>query len=345
MRPWLGGVETLTPVSSGCDDSLAAAPRRARHRRTSTCCSRSRAPARTTRRSPPRCTTPSTRPSTPAPTSSSPSGRSPRAASTKIADLLDLPARRRRPPLGRRLQRRGRSSATRRSRCVHEEPFDASAAVRHVHRASTPEALVAVGGRRRRLRGSTGRSPTASLSGGMIEPERRQHPRPARQPRDHPRSRVASADDFVAGGRGRGSVCTAPTTSSRWTAWLDLSPVRSLHGVRAAVRRPATSTCPASTAPRHRRRPRRHRDAPLGRPRGRHGPGSPRTSTRPPTPRHRHRPRRRCRGQPDVGFAAGSADGPARRRLRVLRERGVPDDRLGSCGCARRSWSPTRRRR
>ncbi len=146
------------------------------------------------------------------------SGRSPHGM-TKIADLLDLPRRGaerlwvvasngavifRYPPL----------------EVVHEETFDASAAVAAVL-AEHPEALVAV--EERGVGYKVSRPfPEGELSGEMIETD-------IDDIVGEPVSRViirdpsASADDFVALGRRLGLAGTDYVVG--WTAWLDLAPV------------------------------------------------------------------------------------------------------------------------
>lgn len=146
------------------------------------------------------------------------SGRSPHGMD-KIADLLDLPrdgADRlwavasngavifRYPPL----------------EVVHEETFDARAAVRLVLEQH-PEALVAVEERGVGYRVS-GRFPEGELSGEMIETD-------VEELVAGPVSRViirdpsASADDFVAMAAGLGLHGTDYVVG--WTAWLDLAPL------------------------------------------------------------------------------------------------------------------------
>ncbi len=146
------------------------------------------------------------------------SGRSPHGM-TRIAELLDLPRAGqdrlwvvasngavvfRFPPL----------------EVVHEETFDATAAVRQVL-AQHPEALVAVEERGVGYRVNRP-FPDGELSGQMIETE-------LHEILSQPVSRViirdptASADDFVAMAARLGLHGTDYVVG--WTAWLDLSPV------------------------------------------------------------------------------------------------------------------------
>ena len=208
------------------------------------------------------------------------SGRSPHGM-VKIADLLDLPREGhdrlwivasngavifRYPPL----------------EVVHEETFDASEAVRQVLEQH-PEALVAV--EERGIGYRVNRPfPDGELSGDMIETE-------LHKILGEPVSRViirdpnASADDFVAMAARLGLHGTDYVVG--WTAWLDLSPVgvSKASGLEYVARQIGLSP---DGHPRDRRRPQRHRDAPLGRQGRGDGPG------RGGGPRSRRREHRDC---------------------------------------------------
>ena len=185
---------------------------------------------------------------------------------TQIADLLDLPREGqdrlwvvasngavifRYPPL----------------EVVHEETFDASEAVRQVLEQH-PEALVAVEERGVGYRVNRP-FPDGELSGDMIETE-------LHEIIGEPVSRViirdptASADDFVAMAARLGLHGTDYVVG--WTAWLDLSPVgvSKASGLQYVARHLGLS---GRGYPRDRRRPQRHRDAALGRPRRGDGAG------------------------------------------------------------------------
>ena len=173
---------------------------------------------------------------------------------------------------------------------VHEETFDASEAVRQVLEQH-PEALVAVEERGVGYRVNRP-FPDGELSGDMIETE-------LDEILGQPVSRViirdptASADDFVAMAARLGLHGTDYVVG--WTAWLDLSPVgvSKASGLQYVARHLDLSS---ERHPRDRRRPQRHRDAPLGRPRGRHGPGG-RRGPRGRRRHHRDRLRRRRRSR------------------------------------------------
>ena len=268
------------------------------------------------------------------------SGRSPHGM-TNVADLLDLPREARErlwvvasngavifryPPL----------------EVVHEETFDAAEAVRQVLEHH-PQALVAVEERGVGYRVNRP-FPDGELSGDMIETE-------LHEIIGEPVSRViirdpdASADDFVAMAARLGLHGTDYVVG--WTAWLDLSPV----GVSKAsgleyVARHLSRRQPGR--PGHRRRPQRHRDAPLGRPRRGHGPGG-RRGARGSRRDHRDGLRRRSRGRAPALVPARSRLGA---RLRVSLPETVasarltlrlisPEDAEGMLAGRRRvSWHP-----
>ena len=217
---------------------------------------------------------------------------------TKIADLLDLPREGqdrlwvvasngavifRYPPL----------------EVVHEETFDASEAVRQVLEQH-PDALVAVEERGVGYRVNRP-FPEGELSGDMIETE-------LHEILGQPVSRViirdptASADDFVAMAARLGLHGTDYVVG--WTAWLDLSPVgvSKASGLQYVARHLGLS----GGHPRHRRRPQRHRDAALGRPRRGDGTGRRGGPRRPPTPP----PRRSTTTAPRSSCGASSVSLP-----------------------------------
>ena len=239
---------------------------------------------------------------------------------TTIADLLELHGDGARAGSGWWPATAPWSSATRRSRSCTRRPSTPGAAVAAVLEHH-PNALVAVEERGRRATGSTGTSPTGELSGEMTLTDVEELVAGAGQPGDHPRPRRHRRG--LRRARPPSSACTAPTTSSA-------GPPGSTSR-RSGSPRPPASRCVADAArPRRRRRagdrrrPQRHRDAPLGRPRGGHGPGGRGGARR----RRRRRPRASSTTAPPSSSTAGSASS------------GAPGDRLpadrwppSGCGC------------
>ena len=249
---------------------------------TAPCCAGCRVPARPTRRSRRRRTTPSAAPVEAGAHIVLASGRSPHGM-TRIADLLGLPLEGdeplwvvasngavifRYPPV----------------EVVHEETFDAGPGGARRCSSTTPtrwspSRSAGVGYRVNRP------FPDGELSGEMILTD-------VDDLVAGPVSRViirdpeATADDFVELAARLGLHGTDYVVG--WTAWLDLAPVgvSKASGLEIVARelRPRGRRRAG-----HRRRPQRHRDAALGRSRGGDGPGHRRRSARPPTPS-----RRRC---------------------------------------------------
>ena len=238
------------------------------------------------------------------------SGRSPHGM-TRIADLLDLHGDERDrlwvvasngavlfryPPL----------------EVVHEETFDAGPAVRAVLE-QRPTALVAVEERGVGYRVSD-HFPVGELSGEMILD------RTSTTSSAEPVSRViirdpsATADDFVELAARLGLHGTDYVVG--WTAWLDLAPVGVSKASGLAMVADKLARRPGRRA-RDRRRPQRHRDARVGRPRGRDGAvhrGGPGRGRR----RDRDRVRRRRRGRA-VALVPRRREPPAARRDRPRR--------------------------
>ena len=278
---------------------LAAAAGRARHRRHAAEVGR-RAPARRTSRSARRCTTRCTAPVDAGAHVVLASGRSPHGM-TRIADLLDLHADGAEPALGRGQQRRGglplpaargastRRPSTPRRRC---RPCWSTTRTRWSRSRSAASATA-----------STGHFPDGELTGEMIIAE-------VDDLVAGPVSRViirdpdATADDFVALAERLGLHGTDYVVG--WTAWLDLAPV----GVSKASGLAHVADelgVDAGRRARDRRRPQRHRDAALGRPRRGDGPGGRGgAGGRRRRDRHRLRRRRRHRARPLVPRAACS---------------------------------------